>query len=177
MPNESHEHARAQVVTWRLATVEDALAIARIYNEGIQDRVATFENEPRSTAEIAALLDAKGERYPTVVVERDGVVLAWAGAGTYSTRACYSGIAEHSVYVARPARGQGLGAVALNALIETYEKRGYWKLVSRIFPENKASLALHERCGFRVVGTHKRHAKLDGVWRDTVMVERVIEQD
>lgn len=177
MSSESAAQAKAQAVSWRLATVEDALAIARIYNQGIQERVATFEDEPRSTAEVAALLDAKGDRYPTVVVERDGVVLAWAWASAYSTRGCYAGIAEHSVYVERSARGQGLGAVALNALIETYEKRGYWKLVSRIFPENKASLSLHERCGFRVVGTHKRHAKLDGVWRDTVMVERVIEQD
>jgi L-amino acid N-acyltransferase YncA len=161
-------------VTTRLATVADAAAIARIYNQGIQERIATFETEPRSAAQIEAQLTEKGDRYPTIVVERDGEVLAWAGAGPYRTREAYAGVAEHSVYTAREARGTGAGRAALEALIRAYEARGFWKLVSRIFPENKASLALHERAGFRVVGVYRRHGRLAGEWRDCVIVERLL---
>jgi phosphinothricin acetyltransferase len=158
----------------RLATADDAAAIARIHNEGIADRVATFETEPRTTAQVAAALAEKGDRYPTVVVEQDGVVVAWAGAGAYRSRPAYAGVAEHSVYVARAARGAGAGRAALDELCRVYAERGFWKLVSRIFPENTASLALHERCGFRVVGVYRRHGKLDGEWRDCVIVERLL---
>ena len=100
--------------------------------------------------------------------------MAWAGAGPYRSRPAYAGVAEHSVYVARAARGTGAGRAALDALCRAYEERGFWKLVSRIFPENTASLALHERCGFRVVGVYRRHGKLDGEWRDCVIVEKLL---
>ena len=100
----------------RLATPADAAAIAAIYNEGIADRVATFETEPRTVAQIAQQLADKGDRFPTVVVERDGQVVAWAGAGAYRSRAAYAGVAEHSVYVARAARGTGAGRAALDAM-------------------------------------------------------------
>jgi phosphinothricin acetyltransferase len=162
------------ILSARLATVADAAAIARIYNHGIEERIATFETEPRSTAQIEAQLAEKGDRYPTVVVERWGEVVAWAGAGPYRTRGAYAGVAEHSVYTAREARGAGAGRAALDALVRTYEARGFWKLVSRIFPENRASLALHERAGFRVVGVYRRHGRLDGVWRDCVIVEKLL---
>jgi phosphinothricin acetyltransferase len=162
-------------LTTRLATAADAAAIATIYNEGIADRVATFETEPRTAAQIAAMLRDKGERFPTVVVEQAGRVVAWAGAGAYRSRPAYAGVAEHSVYVARDARGAGAGRVALDALCQTYAARGFWKIVSRIFPENAASLRLHERCGFRVVGVYQRHGKLDGEWRDCVIVERLLD--
>ena len=160
--------------TTRLARVEDAAAIARIYNQGIEERIATFETEPRSAAQIAAQLGDKGNRYPTIVVERDGQVVAWAGAGPYRSRAAYAGIAEHSVYVDRAARGTGAGRVALKALFAAYTERGFWKLLSRIFPENVASIALHERVGFRIVGVYRRHGRLDGVWRDCVIVEKLL---
>jgi phosphinothricin acetyltransferase len=163
-------------VAIRLARKDDAAAIAAIYNEGIADGVATFETEPRTAEQIATLLADKGERYPTVVVEREGRVIAWAGAGAYRTRPAYAGVAEHSVYVARAARGTGAGRAALNALCAAYAARGFWKLVSRIFPENSASLGLHERCGFRVVGVYRRHGKLHGEWRDCVIVERLLDQ-
>jgi len=84
---------------------------------------------------------------------------------------------EHSVYVARASRGTGAGRLALEALCQAYAARGFWKLVSRIFPENTASLALHERCGFRRVGVYRRHGKLDGAWRDCVIVERLLGHD
>jgi L-amino acid N-acyltransferase YncA len=160
----------------RLATVGDAGAIARIHNEGIADRVATFETEPRAARQVEAALLDKGDRFPTVVVERDGEVVAWASAGAYRSRSAYAGVAEHSVYVARAARGTGAGRVALEALCRAYAERGFWKIVSRIFPENTASLALHERCGFRVVGVYRRHGKLDGAWRDCVIVERLLDE-
>jgi phosphinothricin acetyltransferase len=161
----------------RLATARDAEAIACIYNEGIADRIATFETEPRTAAQLAATLTDKGDHYPTVVVERDGEVVAWASAGAYRNRPAYAGVAEHSVYVARAARGTGAGRAALEALCRVYAERGFWKIVSRIFPENAASLALHERCGFRVVGIYRRHGRLEGAWRDCVIVERLLDAE
>jgi L-amino acid N-acyltransferase YncA len=158
----------------RLAVAEDAAAIAAIYNEGIDDRIATFETEHRSAEQIAATLARKGEHYPTVVVERDGRVVAWAGASAYRERPAYAGVAEHSVYVARAARGSGMGRAALETLCRIYAERGFWKLVSRILTENTASIALHERCGFRVVGVYRRHAQLDAVWRDCAIVEKIL---
>jgi phosphinothricin acetyltransferase len=158
-----------------VATGADAAAIAAIYNEGIADRIATFETEPRTSAQVAAQLAAKADRHPTMVVERDGRIVAWATAGPYRSRPAYAGVAEHSVYVARSARGTGAGRAALEALCRAYADRGFWKLVSRIFPENVASLGLHERCGFRVVGVYRRHGKLDGEWRDCVIVERLLD--
>jgi len=158
----------------RLATVEDAAAIARIHNEGIADRIATFETEPRTTTQVAAALVEKGDRYPTVVLTRDGEVVAWASAGPYRNRPAYAGVAEHSVYVARKARGSGAGRAALDGLCRAYAERGFWKIVSRIFPENTASLALHERCGFRVVGVYQRHGRQGDEWRDCVIVERLL---
>ena len=163
-------------LTTRLATMADAAAIASIYNEGIAERIATFETEPRTTAQIEAQLRDKGDRFPTVVAERDGRIVAWASAGAYRSRPAYAGVAEHSVYVARDARGAGAGRAALEALCRTYAERGFWKVVSRIFPENTASLALHERCGFRVVGVYRRHGKIEGAWRDCVIVERMLDK-
>jgi len=158
----------------RLAVETDAEAIARIYNEGIEERVATFETEPRTAAQMRARLAERGDRFPTVVITREGRVIAWAAAGPYRSRPAYAGVAEHSVYVARDARGSGAGRAALEALCRAYAARGFWKLVSRIFPENVASLALHERAGFRVVGVYQRHGLLEGEWRDCVIVEKLL---
>ena len=166
---------RAGEIRTRLATRADAAAIAAIYNEGIADRIATFETEPRTAEQIAGQIADKGDRFPTVVAERAGRVVAWAGAGPYRSRPAYAGVAEHSVYVARDARGTGAGRAALEALCLAYAERGFWKIVSRIFPENAPSLALHERCGFRMVGVYQRHGKLEGQWRDCVIVERLLD--
>ena len=163
------------MTTIRPARPTDAAAIARIYNEGIADRIATFETEPRTAADVAAWF---GGRYPVVVVEDDGgKVIAFASSSSYRARACYAGIAEFSVYVARDKRGQGGGRAALAALVEAATAAGFWKLVSRVFPENKASLALLDRLGFRQVGTYARHGLLDGQWRDCVIVERLLGPD
>ncbi len=156
----------------RPAMPHDAAAIAAIYNEGIADRIATFETEPRTPAQIVAWFDAG---YIVVVGELDGRVVAWASASPYRpNRPAYRGVGEYSVYVARSQRGRGVGRPVLAGLIRAAEARGFWKLVSRIFPENAASVRLAVSVGFRVVGTYRRHAKLDGEWRDCVIVERLI---
>jgi L-amino acid N-acyltransferase YncA len=158
--------------TARAGQISDAVAIAGIYNEGIADRVATFETEPRSPEQIVGWFDG---RHPIIVVEStDGSTAAFASTSSYRARACYAGIAEFSVYVARRHRGAGAGRVAMTALIDAATTAGLTKLVSRIFPENTASLALMTRMGFRVVGTYHRHGKLDGHWRDCVIVERLL---
>ena len=158
----------------RPARDADAADIARIYNQGIAERMATFEIEPRSAERIALTLAERADRYPTVVVERDGRVVAWAGASEYRPRDCYAGIAEFSVYVDRAARGTGAGTSAMRGLIAACEARGFWKLVSRVFPENEASRKLLATLGFREVGVYERHAKLDGEWRDVLIVEKRI---
>jgi L-amino acid N-acyltransferase YncA len=158
----------------RPARVDDATAIADIYNQGIEERVATFETEPRSADQMAAWLAGKEGRYPVVVAERGGRVLAWAAASSYRPRACYDSVAEFSVYADREARGTGAAQAALQGLIDSCEQAGFTKLVSRIFPENVRSRGLCKKLGFREVGTYYRHGKLDGSWRDTVIVERLL---
>jgi L-amino acid N-acyltransferase YncA len=157
----------------RPARVEDSADIARIYNEGIEDRVATFETELRTEQDVRRWFD---EGRTLVVVERDGRVWAYATAFAYRPRACYAGVREFSVYVARDARSHGYGRIALTALIEAARARGDWKLLSRVFPENTQSLKLLASLGFREVGTYVRHARLDGVWRDVVIVEKLIDE-
>lgn len=161
-------------LTTRIATVDDAAAIAHIHNQGIAERIATFATTPRDPEQVARQLEQKGDRLPTVVVEEDGAVIAWGAVGAYRETPWYAGIGEHSVYVDAAHRGKGAGLIALDALCAACTERGFWKLVSRIFPENAASLALHERAGFRVVGVYQRHGKLDGEWRDCVIVEKLL---
>jgi L-amino acid N-acyltransferase YncA len=156
----------------RSAGVADTAAIARIYNQGIEDRVGTFETRPRTADDIRAWFDGA---YPVVVVEDSGEVVAFASTSTYRPRECYAGIAEFSVYVERDARGRGAGRLAMAALIEAAARAGFWKLVSRVFVENDASRGLLRSLGFREVGVYEKHAQLDGVWRDVVIVERLIE--
>jgi L-amino acid N-acyltransferase YncA len=157
----------------RAAVAADAAAICRIYNQGIEDRIATFETAPRTDADIRAWFSGA---HPIVVVEDTaGSVIAFASTSTYRPRECYRGIAECSVYVARGARGRGAGRAALTGLIDAARHAGFWKLVSRIFVENAASRRLCVSAGFREVGTYYRHAQLDTVWRDVVIVERLLD--
>lgn len=159
----------------RPASPEDAATLAQIYNEGIEDRVGTFETRPRSVADVQAWFDGV---HPIVVVEAEGEgIVAFASTSSYRSRECYAGIAEFSVYVARHARGQGAGAVAMRALIDAVKPAGIWKLVSRIFVENEASRRLMASMGFREVGIYQKHARLDGQWRDVVIVERLIPEN
>ena len=154
----------------RDAAIADAPAIARIYNEGIDDRVATFETRHRTADEVVQWRDG---RHPVVVVEDDeGDVIAFAATSTYRARDCYAVIAEFSVYVARAARGRGAGRTAMEALFVAARAAGFWKLVSRVFVENAASRGLLRSLGFREVGVYEKHAQLDGEWRDVVIVEK-----
>lgn len=158
----------------RAARHADAAAIAEIYNQGIADRIATFETEPRSVRDIEAWFESA----PAFVsVEADGAVVAYAVAHPYADRCCYRGIGEFSVYVERQWRGRGAGSVAMAALDAAARDAGLWKLLSRVFPQNAASLALMARSGFRRVGVHEKHGKLDGVWMDTVIVEKLIPEN
>lgn len=162
-------------ISLRLTEPVDAAEIARIYNQGIADRIATFEVEPRTEGDIQAALASRGDRFPTVVAEAgDGTLIAVAWTSEYRSRSCYRGIAEFSVYTDRLCRGRGAGRRIMQRLIEECEARGLWKLTSRIFPENQASLALCRSLGFREVGVYKRHGKLEGSWRDCVIVELLI---
>ena len=159
-------------MTARPATETDAAAIAAIYNEGIEDGIATFETRPRTADDIRAWL---GTRFPVMVVDDGtGRVISFASSSPYRARECYAGIAEFSVYTARESRGRGAGHAALSALMEEARGAGFWKLVSRVFVENEASRALLRRLGFREVGTYERHARLHGTWRDVVIVERLL---
>ena len=158
----------------RPATPADAERIAQIYNEGIEDRVGTFETRPRVVGDIRTWFDG---RHPIVVVEDEGEIVAFASTSSYRARECYAGIAEFSVYVARAGRGRGAGTVAMRALIDAAKPAGIWKLVSRIFIENAASRRLMASMGFREVGIYQKHARLDGQWRDVVIVARLIPEN
>jgi phosphinothricin acetyltransferase len=160
----------------RAAALSDAPAIAAIYNQGIAERAATFETEPRSAADITDR-QAHSDRYPLLVAVDGETVAGWAGLSSYRPRACSSGIAEFSIYLDRSARGRGIGRDLLNALIASAADRGYWKLVSRIFPFNTASHALCRSCGFREVGVYEKHGCLDGQWLDVIIVERLITEN
>src|SRR5919197_1942781 len=160
--------AAAPSVELRPLEPDDWPAVAEIYWDGMRDGLATFETEvPSWEAWDAAHLP--GHR---LVADLLGEVVGWAALSPASSRRCYSGVAENSVYVARDARGMGIGRALLQELIARAEQGGIWTIQTSIFPENRASLALHERCGFRVVGTRERIAKRDGIWRDVVFLER-----
>ncbi len=165
----------------RPATAADLADAAAIYNAGIRGRGATFETVERTPADLASWLAGP---HPFLAAVDDGgdharadaPVLGWARASAYRPRACYAGIAEFSVYVAAHARGRRVGDALMAAFVPACSAAGFWKLVSRVFPENAASCALCARHGFREVGTYERHAQLDGVWRDVIIVERLLPE-
>ena len=160
-----------QLIEVLAARAADAAAIAAVYNEGIADRVATFETAPRSHRDVRTWLESDDD---VLVAARGGEVAGFARLSTYRDRDCYRGVREVSVYIARAHRRCGVGSRLLAAAIDLAEQHGHWKLVSRIFVENAASRALVGRLGFREVGVYRRHGQLDGVWRDVVIVERLV---
>lgn len=162
----------AATIMVRPATRDDAGAIARIYNEGIRGRGATFETRERSADDVAAWFD--DSRFPILVAVEHGAVVGWAAASTYRARACYAGIAEYSIYVATTHHGRGVGRRLMPAFLDALAAAGFWKVLSRLFPENTASRALCRRFGFREVGIYEKHGQLDGVWKDVVIVERLL---
>jgi L-amino acid N-acyltransferase YncA len=159
----------------RLALPKDVPAITRIYNEGIRDRLATLETEERTEEERAAWLAGRDERHPVLVAERDGAVVGWGSLNVFNPRPAYRHVADFSVYVAREARGAGIGGLLLGALIEQARALGYHKLVLAAFPFNDAGMRLYRRHGFREVGVYREQGLLDGRWVDVVVMERVLE--
>jgi phosphinothricin acetyltransferase len=147
---------------------EDWPAVAAIYAEGIATGNATFETAipPYEAWDASHLPDHR------LVARADGAVVGWAALNAYSGRAVYRGVAEGAIYIAQRARGQGIGTELLSALVEQAERAGIWTLQAGIFPENTASIALHERCGYRIVGTRERLGRLGDAWRDVVLLER-----
>jgi phosphinothricin acetyltransferase len=152
----------------RPARPEDAAAIAAIYNQGIEERDATFETRPRDAGDFAAL------EPPFLVAEDGAAVVGWARLVPFNPRECYAGVGEASIYVDRTARGKGLGRALFEALAAEAERAGYWKIVGGLFPENRASVALCRAAGCREVGVFLRHSRLDGEWRDVLYVERLL---
>ncbi|MBA3735565.1 MAG: N-acetyltransferase [Actinobacteria bacterium] len=160
--------AEPPAVELRPLLPDDWHAVAEIYWDGMRNGLATFQTEVPSWEQ----WDAGHLRGHRLVADLLGEVVGWTALSPASARRCYAGVAENSIYVARGASGLGIGRALLEALIAGAEKAGIWTIQTSIFPENRASLALHEHSGFRVVGTRERVAKRDGVWRDTVFLER-----
>lgn len=152
----------------RPLTASDWPTVEAIYAAGIATGNATFETEPPSWVEFDA--DKLAEH--RLVAELDGTVVGWVAAVAVSDRCAYTGVVEHSVYVDPAAQGRGIGRALLEALIASTEAACVWTVQSGIFPENTASLALHERCGFRIIGVRERLGQHHGRWRDVVFVER-----
>ncbi|CAB4728777.1 MAG: GNAT family N-acetyltransferase [Actinobacteria bacterium] len=160
--------------TVRAMTAADWPAVEHIYAAGIATGHATFETAPPSWPAYDA---TKLTEHRRVAVDADDVVLGWVAVSAVSDRCAYAGVVEHSVYVAPAAQGRGIGRLLLDALVTSTEAAGIWTIQSGIFPENSASLVLHEQAGFRVVGTRQRvarmeHGPLAGCWRDVLLLER-----
>ena len=161
-----------RVPSIRPADAADAEAICTIYNDGIAGRQATFETAPRTIGEVLAWFES-GRPF-LVALDSESRVVGWARVSAYSDRQAYAGVGEHGVYVAPDARGQGVGRRLLEQLASAAEDAGYYKLTSRVFTTNEASLAVHRAAGFFEVGVQPRHGLLDGEWKDCVLVERLL---
>jgi L-amino acid N-acyltransferase YncA len=158
----------------RPATLADAEIICTIYNQGIEDRLATLETEQRTPAERCEWLAARGPRHPVFVAEVDGMVVGWASLNVFNPRPAYRHVADVSVYVERGGRGHGVGRRLLAHLADVARTLGYHKLVLAAFPFNHAGMALYERLGFRTVGTYREQGELDGRWVDVIVMERLL---
>lgn len=150
-------------------TADHAEAVLSIYQEGIDDGEATFETSVPTWSDFDA---AKLDDHRLVALDADGTVIGWVAATPVSERCVYAGVVEHSIYIARRARGRGVGIALLRSFIASTEAGGIWTIQSGIFPENEASAALHRSAGFRTVGTRERLGQQHGRWRDVVLLER-----
>jgi len=160
----------------RAATVADADAICRIYNQGIEDRVATLETELRTPDERRQWLAGRSPRHPVIVAEYDRQLVGWASLNVFNARAAYRFVADISVYVDRAARGKGVGNALMPRLVELGREHGFHKLVLSAFPTNTGGIALYTKHGFRTVGIHQEQGQLDGHWVDTIIMEKILSK-
>ena len=158
----------------RVASLDDAPAVCRIYNQGIQDRVATLETEERSAEERAEWLATRDARHPVLVAESGGRVVGWASLNVFNARRAYEHVADLSLYVERDWRGHGVGRQLLQTLVARAAELGYHKLVLAAFPWNAAGMRAYGRAGFREVGIYREQGRLDGRWVDTIVMEKIL---
>lgn len=159
----------------RDATPDDAAAIARIYNQGIEDRMATLETQLRTPEERAEWLAARGPRHPVLVaVDGAGAVVGWGSLNSFNPRPAYDHVVDFSVYVAREQRGRGIGDALLGALEARARTLGYHKMVLAAFPTNAPGMRLYERHGFQTVGIYHEQGMLDGRWVDVIVMEKIL---
>jgi L-amino acid N-acyltransferase YncA len=169
------------VTAYRLrpAAPSDADAICHIYNQGIEDRLATLETELRSPEERRQWLASRGARHPVIVAETTGAgsatTVGWASLNVFNPREAYRFVADVSVYVERAWRGKGVGRALLDQLVELGRQHGFHKLVLSAFPFNDSGMALYTKLGFRTVGIYREQGLLDGQWVDTVVMERLLQ--
>ena len=161
-------------ITVRAASEGDAAAICAIYNQGIEDRVATLETELRTPAERREWMAARGPRHPVIVAEAGGHVIGWGSLNPFSARPAYQYVADFSVYVERGWRGQRVGRRLLERLIETARGLGYHKMVLAAFPFNESGIALYARMGFTTVGVYHEQGFVDSRWVDTIIMEKLL---
>jgi L-amino acid N-acyltransferase YncA len=163
-----------EAIAVRFASLDDAPAICTIYNQGIEDRLATLETELRDPDERRRWLGSRGPRHPVVVAESGTQVVAWASLNSFNPRQCYDHVADISVYVERSWRGKGVGRMLLARLLELGRRVGFHKLVLACFPTNKPGVALYERMGFIPVGVYREQGLLDGQWVDVLIMEHLL---
>ena len=161
----------------RPARIDDAKEIARIYNQGVQDRAATFENAYVTPEERYIWLVARPELYPVLVAEVKHTLMGWASLTPYSPRHCYDGIAELSLYIDRSLRGHGVGQELMKAMQNIAREKGYHKLIGRVMADNEPARKLCQLMGWKEVGVHEKHGKLGGEWHDLVLVEYPIAEN
>jgi len=161
----------------RPARIEDAKEIARIYNQGVQDRTATFDDAFVTPEERYLWLVARPDRYPVLVAEAKHTLMGWASLAPYSPRHCYDGIAELSIYIERSLRGHGVAQELMKALQQAAKEKGFYKLVGRVIADNQPARKLCQLMGWHEVGVHEKHGRLAGDWHDLVLVEYLIPEN
>jgi phosphinothricin acetyltransferase len=161
-------------LTLRPARAGDAEAVCAIYNQGIEDRVATLEIELRTPEERREWMAARGPRHPVIVAESEGVLIGWGSLNVFNARPAYKHVADFSVYVERAWRGKGVGHRLLERLIEIAREIGYHKMVLSTFPTNAGGVRLYERLGFSRVGVYREQGMLDHQWVDTLIMEKLL---
>ncbi len=161
----------------REAQPEDASEIARVFNQGVQDQLATFENTFARPEDRYLWIVARPAKYPVIVAQLKHTLIGWASLGPYSPKPCFSGIAELSIYIDRNYRSHGVGQLLMKALQDAARDRGFYKLIGRIMADNEGSRKLCQAAGWREVGTHHKHATLGNQWHDLVLVEYPIPEN